>query len=134
MLKIHVAWAKAGKEQGNFEPEILASAIKTSYHLGMLSSAIGRLRIISIMDGLSFLYLLYHSIYSKRMLGMDEAIRVPGIIHGVLFTIFCFVLLDAMLKQKWSLKPPVLIFISSLIPLAPIFVEIWLKKQKPLEE
>ena len=106
----------------------------------MLNSAIGRLRIISIMDGLSFLYLLYHSIYSKRMLGIDEAIRIPGMVHGVLFTIFCFALLYAMLVQKWSIKapfwnrPPILIFLSSLIPLAPIWVEIWLKKQKPLSE
>ena len=72
----------------------------------MFNTAIGRLRIISMMDGLSFLYLLYHSIYSKRILGMDDAIRTPGMIHGVLFTIFCFVLLDTMLKQKWSIKLP----------------------------
>ena len=46
------------------------------------------LRVMSIADGISFLYLLYHSIYSKRILGIDEAIRVPGMIHGVLFCLF----------------------------------------------
>lgn len=106
----------------------------------MFSTSIGRLRIISMMDGLSFLYLLYHSIYSKRILGIDDAIRIPGMIHGALFTIFCFLLLDAMLKQKWNIRPPfynsppILIFLSSLIPFAPIAVEIWLKKQIPAEK
>jgi len=34
-----------------------------------------------------------------------------------------------MLKQKWNLMPPFWIFMASLVPLAPIWVEIWLKKQ-----
>lgn len=106
----------------------------------MLSTAIGRLRVISIIEALSYLYLLYHAIYSKRILGIEDAIKTPGMIHGVLFCIFCIALLDAMLAQKWSIKPPfwnrppVWIFLASLIPLAPIWVEIWLKKQKPLKE
>ncbi|BDS08052.1 membrane protein [Oceaniferula spumae] len=100
----------------------------------MFSSAIGRLRIISIIEGLSFLYLLYHSIYSKRILGIEDAIRVPGMIHGVLFCLFCIALLDATLAHKWKLKIPSLIFLASLIPFAPIWVELWLKKQSEKDQ
>ena len=96
----------------------------------MLKTAIGRLRVISLLDGGSYLYLLYHSIYSKRILGIDDAIRIPGMIHGVLFCIFCAALLDAKLNEKWSLKPPALIFLASLIPFAPLWAEFWLKKQQ----
>ena len=98
----------------------------------MLSNAIGRLRIISIVEALSYLFLLYHSIYSKRILGIDDAIKIPGMIHGVLFCIFCIALLDAKIVQKWSLKPPFWIFVASLVPFAPFWVETWLKKQTPV--
>ena len=97
----------------------------------MLSTAINRLRVISIIEGLSFLFLLYHSIYTKRMLGVEDAIKVPGMIHGVLFCIFCVALLDAKIVQKWTIKPPFWIFLASLVPFAPIWVEKWLKKQTP---
>lgn len=100
----------------------------------MLSSAINRLRVISIIEGISFIYLLYHAIYSKRILGIDEAIKTPGMIHGILFTIFCIALLDAKIVQKWTLKPPFWIFVASLVPFAPIWAEKWLATQKPAEK
>lgn len=103
----------------------------------MFSTAVGRLRIISMIEAISYLYLLYHAIYSKRILGIEDAIKIPGMIHGVLFCIFCAALLDAMLAQKWDVsppfwnKPPLWIFAASLFPFAPIWVELWLKKQTP---
>ena len=113
-----------------FNGELLVILLKKIYHTDMLSTPIGRLRLISIIDAISYLYLLYHSLYSKKILGIDEAVRIPGMIHGVFFTLFCFALLDAMLAKKWKLKTPFIIFLASIIPLAPIWVEIWLKKQK----
>ena len=68
----------------------------------------------------------------KYIWGEPQAVRVVGMTHGVLFCIFCAALLHAMLAEKWNLVPPALIFLASLIPFAPIWVEIWLKKQMPL--
>ena len=96
----------------------------------MRSSSILFLRFISIIEGLSYIYLLYHSVYSKRILGIEDAIKTPGMIHGVLFTIFGIALLVAMISNQWKLKIPALIFLASLIPFAPIWVELWLKKQQ----
>lgn len=90
---------------------------------------ITHLRIISIIEALSYLYLAFCSIYLKRILGDDEAIRTPGMIHGVLFCIYCPFLLLAMRYAKWSLKTTALIFLTSLIPIVPFFLENWLKKE-----
>ena len=98
----------------------------------MFKNAINRLRVIRVLEGLSYLYLLYHAIYSKRILGIVDAIKTPGMVHGSLFCAFCIALLDTKLTQKWSLKPPFWIFMASLFPFAPIWVEIWLKKQIPI--
>ncbi|GAA5493878.1 hypothetical protein Rhal01_00030 [Rubritalea halochordaticola] len=95
----------------------------------MLNSPIGRLRVISILEALSFIYLLFCSIYLKRMMGDDSAIRVPGMIHGVLFCVYCMALYQAMEKAGWTIKTAFLIFLTSLVPIVPFFIEGWLKKE-----
>ena len=87
------------------------------------------LRLLSIADGISFLYLLYHSIYSKRILGIDEAIRVPGMIHGVLFCLFAGALYWAWQALGWPIKRAALVFVCAIIPFAPFFLEPSLKKE-----
>jgi len=95
----------------------------------LLSTAVGRLRIMSLLDATSYIYLLYCALYLKRYLGDDTAIRLPGMIHGILFTIFCFTLLHAMLDKNWSFKTAFLIGLSSIVPFLPFWVEKWLKEQ-----
>jgi len=99
--------------------------------LCLLRCSIGRLRIISITEALSYLILLGIAMPLKYIWGEPEAVKIVGMLHGVLFCIFCVALLDAKLNQKWSLKPPFWIFMASLVPFAPIWVERWLKKQTP---
>jgi integral membrane protein len=95
----------------------------------LLSCPIGRLRIISITEAISYLILLGIAMPLKYIWGDPTSVRIVGMIHGVLFCIFCAALLNAKLSQKWKLLPPFWIFMASLVPFAPIWVEIWLKKQ-----
>jgi len=95
----------------------------------MLQSPIGRLRIISLVEGISFLVLLGIAMPLKYAWDMPWAVTVVGMIHGVLFLLFCVALLNAYLVAKWKLKPPLLIFLASLVPFAPLWVEHWLRRQ-----
>lgn len=103
----------------------------------MFNTAIGRLRVISIIEAVSYLILLGIAMPLKYVWGEPLAVRIVGMAHGVLFCLFCAALLDAKLTQKWSFKPsfwtypPFWIFVASLVPFAPIWVEKWLKKQTP---
>ncbi|MDG2292070.1 MAG: DUF3817 domain-containing protein [Phycisphaerales bacterium] len=99
----------------------------------MLNSPIGRLRIISLVEGVSFLLLLGIAMPLKYFWGMPWAVSFVGMVHGVLFLLFCVALLNAMLAVRWKLKHPILIFLASLIPFAPLWVEHWLRKQHALE-
>ena len=87
-------------------------------------------RISSLLDGLSFVILLYFAIYEKRILGDETAVRIPGMIHGIIFTIFLILLYFTMEKRKWPLKRAALIFVCSLIPFAPFFLEASLKREQ----
>lgn len=109
--------------------QILVIFVINHYQMLMLSSPLGRLRIISIVEALSYLILLGIAMPLKYIWGEPQAVKIVGMLHGVLFCIFCAALLDTMLKQKWNIVPPFWIFMASLVPFAPIWVEIWLKKQ-----
>lgn len=74
--------------------------------------------------------LLYFAIYHKRVLGDAEAIRVPGMVHGVLFVAFCMVLAMVWKERKWSFGKVMFAFVCSLIPLAPFYLERLLKHEE----
>lgn len=88
------------------------------------------LRYASLAEGVSFLVLLYFAIYHKRILGDADAIRVPGMIHGVLFVLFCLSLGHVWIERSWGLKKAAFAFICSLLPFAPFYLERKLKEEE----
>jgi integral membrane protein len=96
----------------------------------MFRYPLGFLRLLSLLDGLSFIVLLYFSIYEKRILGDETAIRIPGMVHGVIFTLFLVLICLTMVSRKWTIKRAALVFVCSLIPFAPFFLEVSLKKEQ----
>lgn len=94
-----------------------------------ITSPISYLRIFSLLDACSYIYLLYCAIYLKRWLGDDSAIRIPGMVHGVIFCFFGVALIYATLQKNWSFKTFFLIGLTSLIPFLPFWLETWLRKQ-----
>jgi len=95
-----------------------------------ISSPVTHLRIFSLLDALSYLYLLYCAIYLKRMLGDDSAIKIPGMIHGVIFCFFGAALLWTTTTKNWSMKRFSLVGCTALVPLLPFWLETWLRKQE----
>jgi len=88
------------------------------------------LRIASLLDGLSFVVLLYFAIYEKRILGDETAVRIPGMVHGVIFTIFVVLLYVTMEQRQWSFRRAGVVFLCSLLPFAPFFLEPSLKREQ----
>ncbi len=97
--------------------------------LRMLKTPIGRLRAVSLLEGLSYLALLYCSIVMKRIQGHEDAIYLPGMIHGVLFVLLCLLLWLVRKPSGWSYPRCAIVFIAALLPFGPFFVEPWLKRE-----
>lgn len=92
-------------------------------------------RALSLLDGLSYIYLLFHAIYSKRIMGDEEAIHTPGMIHGVVFTGLIVVLMIALPVLKWPMRRAALVVGCAFVPFASIFLEKTLKReQRALQE
>lgn len=83
------------------------------------SSSTGRFRIISIVEGISFLLLLGVAMPLKYAAGIEEATKYPGWAHGLLFVAYMFALIDVAIVKRWPFKWIALGFIASLLPFGP---------------
>lgn len=87
------------------------------------------LRYLSLADGLSLVVLLYFAIYEKRILGKDEAVRLPGMIHGVIFMGLCGSLAWVRWRGLLSWRGVGLVFLAAWVPFMPFFLDPWLKRK-----
>ncbi len=59
----------------------------------------------------------------KYLLEIPLAVKVVGMAHGVLFIIFCLLLVKAWQESKWPFKENIIFFIASLIPFGTFFTK-----------
>lgn len=86
-------------------------------------NALSRFRIIAFVEGLSYLVLLFIAMPLKYWANMPGAVRITGMIHGVLFILFIVSLVEVMIKYRWSLVRSAYVFVSSLVPFGTFVVE-----------
>lgn len=95
----------------------------------MLRTAIGRLRIVGMVEGLSFLLLLFVAMPLKYIWGRPEAVSVVGMAHGVLFLLYGLALLFAWDAAKWNIRSCAKAFAASLVPFGPFLIDGWLRRE-----
>jgi len=95
----------------------------------MLKSAIGRLRLIGMIEGVSFLVLLFIAVPLKRIAGIEDAVKIPGWIHGVLFMIYCVALVDTKLAVNWKFKRVAIALGAALVPFGPFLMDKSLRRE-----
>lgn len=78
---------------------------------------------INTIEGYSYLVLVFIAMPMKYLLAMPLAVKVVGMVHGVLFIIFCLYLIKAWQESKWSFKENIIFFIASLIPFGTFFTK-----------
>jgi integral membrane protein len=88
------------------------------------SPDVARFRVISFLEGVSFLVLLFVAMPLKYFAGVPLAVRVVGLAHGVLFIAYCV----ALARCFWG--PPAFSFarsarymVLSVLPFGAFFVE-----------
>ncbi len=98
---------------------------------GVLASSaapVGRFRIVAFWEGISYLVLLFVAMPLKYGLGIDAAVRVVGMAHGVLFLGYCVTL--AVAARHLGTRLSVLAFLVSLIPGGTFWLETRLRQDE----
>lgn len=86
------------------------------------------LRIVSIVEGISYLLLLGVAMPLKYIWANNVLIRPIGMAHGVLFLIFLAILFIVCQKEKLSLSIFIMGLIASLLPFAPFLFDFKLRQ------
>ena len=88
---------------------------------------LGLFRKIALLEGFSFLLLLFVAMPLKYSYGMPEAVKIAGWIHGLLFMGFAALLVKVSNEHKWSDGFSLAVFVSGIIPFATFFMDRKLK-------
>lgn len=75
------------------------------------------------IEGVSYLLLLFIAMPLKKFFDLPEAVKVMGMIHGVLFIAFMLLIAKAFFKKTIDFKLSVILFLISLIPFGTFYME-----------
>ena len=91
----------------------------------LLSTPLGRFRIIAILEGISFIVLLLNR-YVFEVLNRYAV----GMTHGVLFIFYLITLAHVMYALKWSIGRGFIALIASLLPFGTFVLDAKLLKEE----
>jgi integral membrane protein len=95
----------------------------------MLKTPLGRFRAIALLEGLSFIVLLFIAMPLKYWAGMPLAVKGVGMAHGVLFLLYLPALLQVAVVHRWSLPRVVAAFGASLLPFGTFVFDHFLQRE-----
>lgn len=81
------------------------------------------LRTVALVEGASFLLLLGVAMPLKYFAGLPQAVKLMGMIHGVLFMVFGVALLQTMWVVKWPMLRGLAVFVAALLPFGPFIMD-----------
>ncbi|QSQ21575.1 DUF3817 domain-containing protein [Pyxidicoccus parkwayensis] len=96
----------------------------------MLKTSLGRFRAVALLEGLSFVILLFVAMPLKHLAGMPLAVRVVGLAHGLLFVLFLFTLMEVAIAYRWSFARVAGAFVSSLLPFGTFVLDARLRREE----
>ena len=80
-------------------------------------------RIVSYLEGISYLLLLFVGVPLKYFGGNDVLVKTLGMPHGLLFIGYVLIAFFIKPKFNWSNKDFLIILIASVIPFGTFFVD-----------
>ncbi|WP_324170705.1 DUF3817 domain-containing protein [Sulfurimonas sp.] len=89
----------------------------------MIKNSVKKFGQINSIEGYSYLILLFIAMPMKYYFGYPIAVKIAGMLHGILFILFCLLLLLAYKDTKWSFNENIIFFIASLIPFGTFFTK-----------
>lgn len=95
----------------------------------MFQNKIDHLRIVGIIEGISFLLLLFIAMPLKYMFHHPLAVTIAGGLHGILFIWFLIALGTVTSTYKWPISKVAGAFMASIIPFGTFVLDKKLRNQ-----
>ena len=81
------------------------------------------LRLIGLLEGISYLILLGIAMPLKYYYDKPEMVKIVGMAHGVLFVLYTIILLLVHILYKWRILKTLGAFIASLVPFGTFYAD-----------
>jgi integral membrane protein len=88
-----------------------------------MNNPISILRWTGLIEGVSFILLVGIAMPLKYVWGQPRAVSMVGMLHGLLFVLFCAALARAMWVGGWPLSRGALVFVAALLPFGPFVID-----------
>lgn len=88
-----------------------------------LQNQIKIFKVISILEGISFLLLLLIAMPLKYIYHIDIYVRIVGMAHGVLFITYILGAIWMFNQLNWNKRTLLIIMLCSVVPLGPFYME-----------
>ena len=98
-----------------------------------ITTALGRFRIIALLEGLSYLGLFFVTMPLKYLWEMPGPNKVVGMTHGVLSVLFVFALISVVAERGWSTKRAAVALLASFLPFGTFAFE-WDLRKRGMDE
>jgi integral membrane protein len=92
-------------------------------------TALRQLRVVALLEGVSFLILLLVAMPLKYLAHLPMAVRIVGMIHGMLFLAFLAALLHAATTHEWSRQRAFLALVAALVPFGTFVLDRALRRE-----
>ena len=80
-------------------------------------------RIIALLEGVSYIVLLFIAVPIKYLLHDEFYVKMLGMPHGILFIMYILLAFKIRNRMNWNLNQFIIIIISSLIPFGTFYVD-----------
>ena len=81
------------------------------------------LRVISYLEGISYILLLFIAVPIKYYANDPSLVKLLGMRHGLLFVAYVILSLVSSKEYRWNSKKTLVVLISSVIPFGTFYVD-----------
>jgi integral membrane protein len=92
-----------------------------------------RFRWISLIEGTSFILLLFIAMPLKYTMDMPEAVTYIGWVHGALFLLYIYLVFPTARSLKWGFSRTLFALMASVLPFGPFIFDRNLKKSQHVD-
>ena len=90
----------------------------------LLTTKIGRLRLIGILEGISLLVLVGIAVPLKHVLDEPLLVRIMGPVHGLLFLMFVINTLSVGIDYRWKFSTTTWkVLVACLVPFGTFYID-----------
>ena len=80
-------------------------------------------RIIALLEGVSYLFLLFISVPIKYLYDNEFYVKLLGMPHGILFILYILIAYKIKKSMRWNMSTFMIVIIASLIPFGTFYID-----------